>query len=135
MGARSQVLRQQGGGRCRLVRSRRAGAPLPLRSVPGGGPDAFLFAALAVLAACCLHFSALSAVLVLVAGALAEGVVFPLNLGRLGNAFTLWLGIDPPEVFFYAFLPPLLLDSALSIDYFLFIKAGGVPRACVPPCA
>ncbi|PSC69954.1 Sodium hydrogen exchanger 7 [Micractinium conductrix] len=91
-------------------------------SVPGGGADAFLFAALAVLVACCLHFSSLSAVFVLVAGALAEGFVFPFNLGRLGNAFTLWLGIDPPEIFFYAFLPPLLLDSALSIDFFLFRK-------------
>lgn len=51
-------------------------------SVPGSGPDAFLFAALAVLVACCLHFSSLSAVFVLVAGALAEGLVFPFNLGR-----------------------------------------------------
>lgn len=50
--------------------------------MPGGGPDAFLFGALAVLVACCLHFSSLSAVFVLVAGALVEGVVFPFNLGR-----------------------------------------------------
>lgn len=50
--------------------------------MPGGGADAFLFAALAVLVACCLHFSSLSAVFVLVAGALFEGLVFPLNLGR-----------------------------------------------------
>ena len=51
-------------------------------------------------------------------------------LRSLGNAFTLWLGIDPPEIFFYAFLPPLLLDSALSIDFFLFRKAreGGLPH-------
>jgi hypothetical protein len=48
----------------------------------------------------------------------------PVPARRLGNAFTLWLGIDPPEIFFYAFLPPLLLDSALSIDYFLFHKVG-----------
>lgn len=52
------------------------------RSVPGGGPEAFLFGALAVLVACCLHFSSLSAVFVLVAGALVEGLVFPFNLGR-----------------------------------------------------
>lgn len=25
-----------------------------------------------------------------------------LNRRRLGNAFTLWLGIDPPEIFFFA---------------------------------
>jgi hypothetical protein len=47
----------------------------------------------------------------------------PSHSCRLGNAFTLWLGIDPPDLFFYAFLPPLLLHSALSIDYFLFNKA------------
>ena len=64
-------------------------------AVPGGQADAFLFAALAVLVACCLHFSALSAVWVLVAGALAEAAgVFPFNLGRLGNAFTLWCGAE-----------------------------------------
>jgi hypothetical protein len=56
-------------------------------SVPGGGSDAFLFAAAAVLVACCLHFSSsLSAVFVLVAGAIAEGFVVPFNLGRCGGA-------------------------------------------------
>ena len=55
--------------------------------MPGGGPDAFLFGALAVLVACCLHFSSLSAVFVLVAGALVEGVVFPFNLGRWARVF------------------------------------------------
>lgn len=35
-----------------------------------------------MLAACCLHFSSLSAVFVLVAGALLEGFVYPVNLGR-----------------------------------------------------
>jgi NhaP-type Na+/H+ or K+/H+ antiporter len=39
-----------------------------------------------------------------------------------GNAFALWLGIDPPEVFLFVFLPPLLLDSALTLDWFLFKK-------------
>ena len=38
-----------------------------------------------MLVACCLHFSSLSAVFVLVAGALAEGLVFPFNLGRWGR--------------------------------------------------
>ncbi|GAB4814387.1 hypothetical protein N2152v2_001433 [Parachlorella kessleri] len=91
-------------------------------AVPNTGFDAFLFAGLAVLITCALHFSSLSAVLVLVAGAAFEAVIFPVNLGRLGNAFTLWLGMDPPDLFFYAFLPPLLLDSALTIDIFLFKK-------------
>ena len=90
--------------------------------VPHSSPDAFLVASLAVLAACCLALSPLSAVFVLLAGAATEGLAMPFNLGRLGNALTLWLGINPPELFFYAFLPPLLLDSALSLDYFLFKK-------------
>lgn len=39
-----------------------------------------------------------------------------------GNAISLWLGMQPAEVFFYVFLPPLLLDSAVRVDYFLFKK-------------
>lgn len=46
----------------------------------------------------------------------------PPPVHRLGNAFSIWLGVNPPSLFFYAFLPPLLLDSALSLDYFLFKK-------------
>jgi len=46
--------------------------------------------------------------------------MFPFNLGRLGNGITWWLGISPYELFFYIFLPPLLCDSAVSIDFFLF---------------
>ncbi len=44
--------------------------------------QAFLFAGLAVLVTCLLHFSSLSAVLVLVAGAVFEAAIFPFNLGR-----------------------------------------------------
>lgn len=46
--------------------------------------------------------------------------MFPFNLGRLGNGITWWLGISPYELFFYIFLPPLLCDSAVRIDFFLF---------------
>lgn len=41
---------------------------------------------------------------------------------RLGNAFSHWLGVNPPELFFYVFLPPLLLHSALCVDWFVFKK-------------
>ncbi|EFN55361.1 expressed protein [Chlorella variabilis] len=99
-------------------------APRLAAALGGGGSAAAAAAAVAAAGR-----SSLSAVFVLVAGALAEGAVFPWNLGRLGNAFTLWLGIDPPDLFFYAFLPPLLLHSALSIDYFLFNKAGAGPAS------
>lgn len=58
-----------------------------------------------------------------------------MNLYRLGNAISLWLGIQPPDLFFYAFLPPLLVDAALRLDWFVFTKASGarlpVPRASV----
>lgn len=49
-----------------------------------------------------------------------QGFMFPFNLGRLGNGISLWLGISPYELFFYIFLPPLLCDSAVRIDFFLF---------------
>ena len=42
------------------------------------------------------------------------------NLGRLGNSIAWWLGIEPYELFLYVFLPPLLLDAAVRIDFFLF---------------
>ncbi len=50
--------------------------------------------------------------------------MFPTNggLGRLGNSIAWWLGIEPYELFLYVFLPPLLLDAAVRIDFFLFKK-------------
>lgn len=56
-----------------------------------------------------------------VGGAL-QGILFPWNLGRLGNSVALWLNIEPYELFFYVFLPPLLLDAAVKLDFFLFRK-------------
>lgn len=44
------------------------------------------------------------------------------NMGPLSNAIVLWLGIRPADVFLYVFLPPLLLDSAVRMDYFVFRK-------------
>jgi len=90
--------------------------------VPNSGSDGVLFAALAVLCTCLLHFSSFSAVWVLLAGAAWEALVLPFNLGRLSNAFALWLGIDPPQLFFFVFLPPILLDAALSIKWYSFLK-------------
>lgn len=54
------------------------------------------------------------------AGGVLQGFMFPFNLGRLGNGISWWLGIHPYELFFYIFLPPLLCDSAVRIDFFLF---------------
>ena len=61
---------------------------------------------------------------VLHAGGLLQGLMFPTHggLGRLGNSIAWWLGIRPYELFLYVFLPPLLLDAAVRIDWFLFKK-------------
>eukprot|EP00889_Picochlorum_renovo_P005849 jgi/Picre1/32879/NNA_008208.t1 len=53
----------------------------------------------------------MSAVLVLFMGSVIEVFVYKYNLGRIGNAFTVWLGVSPPEILLYGFLPPLLLDA------------------------
>jgi len=53
---------------------------------------------------------------------IAEVFVFCYNFGRLGNSFVLWLGVDPPDLLLYGFLPPLLLDAALGLDWFVFKK-------------
>ena len=50
---------------------------------------------------------------------------YEVNLYRLSNAISLWLGIQPPDLFFYAFLPPLLVDAALRLDWFVFTKVSG----------
>lgn len=47
---------------------------------------------------------------------------FYYNTGRLSNAMAYWIGISPPDLFMYGFLPPLLLNSSLRIDFFLFKK-------------
>jgi hypothetical protein len=41
------------------------------------------------------------------------GFAYPFNLHELGNAVAIWLDINPYELFFYIFLPPLLLDAAV----------------------
>lgn len=89
--------------------------------VPDGGYDAVLFVGVALLVAC-FASAKLSAIWVLMAGAVYEGFAFYFNLGHLTNAATLWMGMEPAELFLYVFLPPLLLDSAVRIDYFLFRK-------------
>ncbi|KAG1664314.1 hypothetical protein FOA52_005712 [Chlamydomonas sp. UWO 241] len=89
--------------------------------VPGGGADAVLFAATALLVAC-IASAKLSGLNVLLIGAATQVLAFSVNLGRAGNAISLWLSIQPPETFLYVFLPPLLLDAAVRLDYFIFQK-------------
>ena len=49
-------------------------------------------------------------------------MAFPVNLGRFGNSLAIWLGIRPADLLLYTFLPPMLLDAAMRIDFFLFQK-------------
>ena len=92
--------------------------------VPDGAADAFLFAGFAAAVGCVLWAlnARLASVAVLIAGAAAELLVYSRNLGHFGNAFTLFLGVDPPGLLLYGFLPPLLLDAALGLDWFNFRK-------------
>jgi hypothetical protein len=55
-------------------------------------------------------------------GALFALLSWEVNLNHFSNALTVWLGMRPTFLFFEAFLPPLLLDSALRLDFFLFKK-------------
>ncbi|PRW32594.1 Sodium hydrogen exchanger 7 [Chlorella sorokiniana] len=89
--------------------------------VPLSGSDAFLFVSLALIACGCL-FGKLSAVWVLITGGVVGAINNWANLRHISNSITLWLGISPPDLFFYAFLPPLLVDSAIRIDFFMFSK-------------
>ena len=56
------------------------------------------------------------------------------GMGRLGNSIAWWLGIQPYELFLYIFLPPLLLDAAVRIDFFLFKKVRPAFNPDYHPC-
>ena len=89
--------------------------------VPDSGADGVLYAAVAVLLGC-LVSGKLSSVWILCSGALLELAAYTYNLRRFSNASAIWLGMHPPDLFFYTFLPPLLLDAAVRIEFFTFRK-------------
>ena len=41
---------------------------------------------------------------------------------------------QPSEIFFYLFLPPLLLDSAVRVDWYIFKKVAVAVCGCVCDC-
>jgi hypothetical protein len=112
---------------------RRARTPRPRRhparpadsfgfcSVPLSAADTFLFASVALLLAGLLA-NKLSAVWLLLAGGAVGVLNHYVNLGRVSNAIALWLHISPPYLFWYAFLPPLLVDAAMRLDFYTFGK-------------
>lgn len=67
-------------------------------------------------------FGKLSAVFVLIVGGIVGVLNFYVNLLQIGNSISLWLSIQPADLFFYAFLPPLLVEQAIRIDFFMFRK-------------
>lgn len=89
--------------------------------MPSSSYDVVLFGGLAVVLACVVQ-GKLASLFVLLGGAALMGLAWPVNLGPLGNSLAIWLGISPWQLFFYAFLPPLLLDAAVRIDWYMFRK-------------
>jgi len=89
--------------------------------VPLRGADAFLFASIGLIAATFL-FGSLSTVWVLITGGLLAILNYYVNLLEIGNAIALWLAIRPADLFFYAFLPPLIVEQAIRIEFYMFRK-------------
>jgi hypothetical protein len=57
------------------------------------------------------------------AGAAFQVASYYCNIGHFSNSLTIWLGMHPSTIFLQIFLPPLLLDSAVRVDFFIFKKA------------
>ncbi len=92
--------------------------------VRSGSADAILFLSIAVIAASILHIRGFSTACILVAGCISEYVVYEFNLGRIGNAYSIWLSVSP-DVLLYGMIPPLLLHSALRVEWLQFKKTLG----------
>eukprot|EP00889_Picochlorum_renovo_P005869 jgi/Picre1/32899/NNA_008228.t1 len=41
---------------------------------------------------------------------------------QLGNSITQWLSVAPSDLFLYAFLPPLIVEQAIHIEFYMFRK-------------
>ncbi|KAG1680362.1 hypothetical protein FOA52_015453 [Chlamydomonas sp. UWO 241] len=90
-------------------------------TVPDGSFDAVFFAAFGVIIACVSSTKWLT-LTCLVAGGIYQGLSHAYNLKHVSNASSLWLNMEPPDVFMFIFLPPLLLQSSMQMDFFLLKK-------------
>lgn len=101
-------------------------------TVPLRGYDTFLFAGIALIVASIL-FGRLSAVCVLIAGAIVGVLHYYVNMLELSNSITQWLSFSPSDLFLYAFLPPLVVEDAINIEFYMFRKMfiHSVMLACV----
>lgn len=57
-------------------------------------------------------------------GGVLQAIALPFKTGPVGNGIAIWLGIQPADLFLYIFLPPMLVDAAVRIDFFIFRKVG-----------
>lgn len=87
--------------------------------MPLEGKDAFLFAALAIVVGV-LAFGKLAAVYSLLFGSLLALWSWGVDLRELSNAMAIWIDVSPPDLLYYAFLPPLLVDGAMRLDWRIF---------------
>lgn len=64
-------------------------------------------------------------------GFIIQATLIPADwLPYLSNGIAWWLSVEPYELLFYIFLPPLLLDAALRIDTFR-LKKVWMPVLCL----
>ena len=73
-----------------------------------------------LVTACC--FGKLASVVVLCIGGILGTINYYANLLQISNAISIWLDIQPADLFFYAFIPPLVVEETLRIDLFLLRK-------------
>ncbi|GJD07898.1 Sodium/hydrogen exchanger 7 [Galdieria sulphuraria] len=66
------------------------------------------------------HFPLPYTVVILVAGGVLGVAGCYLDLAELSASAAYWLSINPPEVLLFVFLPPLIFEGALKIDWFVF---------------
>jgi len=66
------------------------------------------------------HFPLPYTVVILAAGGVLGVAGCYLDLAELSASAAYWLSIDPPEVLLFVFLPPLIFEGALKIDWFVF---------------
>lgn len=91
-------------------------------TVRTGSADAILFLSIAIIAASILHIRGFSHACMLVLGCITECLVYLYNLGRIGNAYTIWIGVSP-DLLLCGMLPPLLLHAAIKVNWPAFKRS------------
>jgi len=65
-----------------------------------------------------IHFS----VLVLLSGCLVGVIGCYVHMAELSASLSLWVDVRPPNLLLFVLLPPIVFDSAINIDWFIFRK-------------